>query len=327
MADATNSLAGLITLNDRNAADWEFNQYLKFSPLMQALPWFPATNGTQHKFVRGTSAPGAAFRAVNTGLANAAGQAELVTITLAYLDGSFHRDVAIANAFKDGYEAYMAKESARSLTAAFAKAEAQLVAGTGSDGTGFSGLADYVTQYSDVVVNGGGAGGARVFMMYAGEDGVAGIMGNDGEIMVGEPRLTPIVTDVGTGAAFDAYRVVIGGYMGLQIASVNDYGVIGMGYNFDGTSGHELDDDALGDLYSDFSAQMQPMINLIVTNRAGLKQLQQSRTATNPTGSPAPFPASWNGAGRDIPIVVTDALSDDGSALTTTTAAATTTGA
>jgi hypothetical protein len=39
-------------------------------------------------------------------------------------------------------------------------------------------------------------------------------------------------------------------------------------------------------------------------NRRSLRQLQQSRTATNSTGAPAPFPTEAFG----VPIVVTDAL-------------------
>ena len=326
MANKTNTLLGLITLNDRNTADWDFTEYLNFSPLIEALPWFPATNGTQHKFVRATAEPGSAFRAINTGVANAAGEVELVTVTLAYLDASFHRDIAVADAFEGGHEPYMDKELAKSMGSAFMSFEQQAVNGTNEDALGFTGLSEYVTQYSDVTVNGGGAGGVRFYMLYAGEDGVAGIVGNAGRFNVSEPRLVPIVTNVTTGAAYDAYRIAAGGYTALQIASADDYGVVGMGYNYDGTSSHIFDDDAISDLYADFSAQIQGKLNMIVTNRAGLKQLQQSRTATNPTGQPAPFPTSWNGAGRSIPIIVTDALEADASTLTTTTTTTTTSG-
>ncbi len=42
----------------------------------------------------------------------------------------------------------------------------------------------------------------------------------------------------------------------------------------------------------------------IVMNRTSLKQLQQSRTATNATGAPAPFPSEAFG----VPIIVTDSI-------------------
>jgi hypothetical protein len=42
----------------------------------------------------------------------------------------------------------------------------------------------------------------------------------------------------------------------------------------------------------------------MITNRTMRKELQQGRTATNPTGSPAPFPDSAFG----VPLFTTDAI-------------------
>jgi hypothetical protein len=49
-------------------------------------------------------------------------------------------------------------------------------------------------------------------------------------------------------------------------------------------------------------------------------ELQSSRTATNPTGAPAPFPTEAFG----IPIVVTDSIPEDEAALNTTSTTTTT---
>jgi hypothetical protein len=49
----------------------------------------------------------------------------------------------------------------------------------------------------------------------------------------------------------------------------------------------------------------------LVMNRRSLQQLQASRTATNPTGSPAPFPQS----AFNLPIVVSDAVTNSESVL------------
>ncbi len=70
------------------------------------------------------------------------------------------------------------------------------------------------------------------------------------------------------------------------------------------TDSKPLTDDLLSDLISLFPANMGPQ--LFVMNRTRLKDLQQGRTATNPTGAPAPFPDS----AFNVPIVVTDALVD-----------------
>jgi hypothetical protein len=62
------------------------------------------------------------------------------------------------------------------------------------------------------------------------------------------------------------------------------------------------------DIYSGlalFPASRQP--NVIVMNRNALKLLRESRTATNPTGNPAPRPTEVDG----IPIIVADAVRSD----------------
>jgi len=52
--------------------------------------------------------------------------------------------------------------------------------------------------------------------------------------------------------------------------------------------------------------------NMIVMGRAQQHRLQTSRTATNPTGFPAPFPQEAFG----IPIVVSEALAQNETAIT-----------
>jgi hypothetical protein len=55
-------------------------------------------------------------------------------------------------------------------------------------------------------------------------------------------------------------------------------------------------------------------------SRTSLFELQASRTATNPTGAPAPFPTEAFG----VPIIVTDSIPEDEAALNTTTTTTTT---
>lgn len=52
--------------------------------------------------------------------------------------------------------------------------------------------------------------------------------------------------------------------------------------------------------------------NYIVMNRRSAAQLRKSRTATNATGAPAPWPTEIEG----IPIIVTDAIGNAEAALT-----------
>lgn len=69
-------------------------------------------------------------------------------------------------------------------------------------------------------------------------------------------------------------------------------------------SGKGLTDALLFDAYSKFTTLGQEPNAIYMTPRS-LEQLRKSRTATNPTGAPAPIPTDWNG----IPIYVTNSIS------------------
>ena len=69
------------------------------------------------------------------------------------------------------------------------------------------------------------------------------------------------------------------------------------------------DDDAIGDAAALFPDGYTP--NAIFMGKAALNVLRKSRTATNPTGAPAPFPKEIQGiAGNMIPIYVTGGISN-----------------
>jgi hypothetical protein len=320
-AYARNTLNGIIRLNDANLADFEYSNIVQPKSFLGMIPWAPASNGTQHKFTMVTSAAGAAFRAVNTGLNNAASYEKTISLDLKYLDASFHRDVAIVQGAKDR-AAYLTKETGRALAAGFSSAEYQLIQGTGVDALGYDGLQQLASLYDGNSVNVAGSGGTRVYMLIAAEDAVCGIAGNDGQFVVDEAVMQKMITDAATGAGYNAYNVNIGGYLGLQVAGKYS---IAFAYNIDGTSGKGVTDSILAQLYAKFPSDRAPMVNMILMSMKGLGQLQASRSATSPTGAPAPFPASWDAAGREIPIVVSDAVNDAETTVTTTTTAATTT--
>jgi hypothetical protein len=321
-ARASNTLLGLIDLNDQNLAGFEAVDLIQPSAFLRALPWFPASAGTQHKFLVQTVAPGAAFRAINAGVLNVAGQSKPVTIACSILDFSYFRDVELARGYRKGIEAYLNRETALSLTAALAKAEYQLIQGEGYDATGFGGLDDVLSVWGSMGYNAGGAGGTRVYMLIAGEDAVCGVVGGsrageEGKFYVSDPVVQRVLTNV-DGTGYNAFNVNGTGWLALQIAGAYS---VAVAFNIDQTSGHACTDDLLGELYSKFPADKQPRVSHILMSRSSQKALQQSRTATNPTGQPAPFPMSWAGAGREIPIVISDAVDTAETAITTTTGA------
>jgi hypothetical protein len=322
MSESVNTLAGLLLLNDQNMAAIYPSNVLDDAPVLRALFAQKASQGgTLHKYVRRITAATAKFRNIGIGVANTAEAIEEVDCICKILDGSFTRDVALAAGFAKGRSAYIQRETFAALKAAFFALETAIFNANGNVNINkFKGLQEFA-EYCDTgdtqVVNAGGAGGKSVWLLRSGEDAVSLIAGNDGRINMEWDDDNPTIIQVAQGAGyFSAYLITLLGYFGLQVGSAYDAVRIA---NLDGTSDDLLTDDVLGDALSKFPASRPP--TMICMNRTALKELQQSRTATNPTGAPAPFPTEAFG----IPIIVTDALATDETTVDATTTTTTTT--
>ena len=320
MADNnTGTLAGLLMLNDQNMSAIYPTNVLDEAPVIRQAFAMPASQGgTLHKYLRRKTAAGAGFRVAGTGLTNAAEVFEDITVTCKYMDASITRDVQIAAGYKGGLSGYIAKETKAGLQAGMAALERAIFSNVASGFDGLLQFSDYSTTDGAQVVDAGGAGGKSVWLLRWADDGVAVIAGNDGRIdMVWDDNSPTIVQVAGTGGGvYSAYRVTLGGWFGLQVGSIYDAARI---CNLDGTSDDLLTDDLLAAGISKFAATRQP--NMIVMNRTALAELRDSRTATNPSGAPAPFPAEAFG----IPIVVTDILGTSEATVNSTTTVTTAT--
>jgi len=308
MAESYNTLAGLVQFNDRNLADLEVTDLLEDAPLLQVLNAQAASNGTQHKYLKQTTASSAAFRAALAGLTKTNSADTLVTDTLAILDGSFSTDVALADAYKGGRDAWLQLELMRTMKQVFSHAEKQVIYGTGNDASGFAGLSDDAqldALADDMVYNAGGTTAdtqTSVFLLRSGNDDVSFIMGNDGNIVVeDDPTIIEKVVNPGTdNKVYPALYVPVNGYSGFQIGGAYSAARIANVHPTD--SDAQLTDDMIYEALALFPAARQP--NMIAMNRQALKMLRASRTATNQTGAPAPRPTEVEG----IPIVVTDSI-------------------
>lgn len=303
MADNyTNTLAGMLMLNDANMADIYPTNVLDDAPVMaQAFAQPASQGGTLHKYLRRKVAAGAGFRAIARGITNAAEQFEDISVTCELLDGSFDRDVALALAYRGGIGAYLQKETGSALKSLFFGLEqAVFNLSVASSFKGLPYMADYWAKDLPQVVDAGGSGGKSVWLLRWADDGVSMVAGNEGRMNFVLPESDQIVrlTDSDS-RPYSAYRTTLLGYFGLQVGSTYDVVRI---CNLDGTSDDLLTDDLIYDALSRFPAGKQP--NMIVMNRTALKELREGRTATTPTGQAAPRPADIEG----IPIVVTDAL-------------------
>lgn len=304
MAESFNTLAGLVQLNDKNLADLNVTDLLDEAPLLKVLFAQVASNGTLHKYVKQTTASSAGFRAALDAVAKTASADTLVTDTLAILDASFDTDVALADAYKGGRDAWLQLELVRALKQAFFAAEKQVIYGVGNDAVGFAGLHDnaQLDAVADaMVINAAtvgttGSSQTSVYILRSGKDDCSFILGNEGRIVVeDEPTIIAKAGAVLTTSTYPALYVPVTGYCGFQIGGAYSAARI---CNIETA----LTDDDIYNGLSLFPSGRQP--NLIVMNRTALKLLRQSRTATNPSGDPAPRPTSVDG----IPIVCTDAV-------------------
>ncbi len=248
---------------------------------------------------------------MNDGRDNSKSADTLVTINLKILDASFAVDQALAHAYRGGVEAYIQREGIRHLKAAMFQAEKQVVGGTNNESAGFTGFEDSADldalADTDTVVDAGGtteSTASSVYLIRSLDDGCAVIGGNDGEIMMGETVSQRLAGSTGT---YPAYYTPVTGWLGLQLGAKFDIVRI---CNLTEDSGKGLTDDLISTALSKFAAARRP--NIIAMSRRSLKQLQQSRTATNATGAPAPFPADSFG----VPIVTTDGITDTETLLT-----------
>ncbi len=303
MADAFLTLADLAKINDLNNNDYGISDLLDEAPLIDQLAAEVAGDDT-HKYLKQTGAPVVGFRDVNDGRENVKSTDTVVTVTMKLLDASFVVDKALADQARIGAQAYVAREAMRHLRSAFSKAEIQIFygAGTGGDAAGYVGLADNagLDALADTMVIGNGGVAVNVqtsvWGIRTGNDlrDMALITGFNGKIDIGE---TVVQAIPGATGRYPVYYTPIFSWYGVQIGGAFSVGRLG---NIDATA--TLDDDGIADLLTLFPSNRGP--NILAMNRTSLGQLRKSRTATNSTGAPAPFPTEAHG----IPIVVTDSI-------------------
>lgn len=300
MADAMNTLAGVLNLGDANI-DFEVTNLLQDTPVLGMLAAVPSSHGLAHKYLRETVAASAGFRAINAGLTNTASQDEVVTVALNFLDASWEDDVAIVKAMatgKGGADAYVARRAIKSIKAALVGIEKQWFYGT--DAGGFDGLETLTQAAMTVLAGTPGTTAAEqtsaYFIRTGPEDAAIVYNGdNDGTIEVDEVRKSSAVD--GSGDKYSTYRQDIDGYLGAQAGNIYTLGRVA---NIETA----FDDDDISNALALFPAGKGP--SFIAMTRKAQKLLQQSRTATNPTGFPAPFPTEAFG----VPIVITDQIAE-----------------
>ena len=301
MAHVYTTTAELLKLGDGTISDIDVSELLEDTPLLRVLAAIEASHEVVHKWLKKTAAPAAGFRAVNAGLENTVATYAEVTQDLKLYDASFAIDVGLLKTQSGGL--LKRREAVDHLRTAFVDMEKQIFYGTGAKAAGFAGLAqEAAVQYknSAMVVDAAGTTantGSSVWAIRSGESDVAAVYGAGGRIEIGDEYRTVLADS--SGKTYDADRTPILFWGGLQVATTLTAARI---CNLTADGGKGLTDDLIAELLAKFPSGRGP--THLAMNRRSQMQLQQSRTATNATGAPAPFPTEAFG----VPIVVTDQI-------------------
>ena len=315
MADDILTIADIVS-DGLDLSDIEVSDVLKSTPLLEGLSVEKSSNGVSHSYAKETAAPVVGFRDVNAGRDMDHSEESKVTVALKYLDFSWTVDVAAPRGLNKSVESLLAREGRRHVEAALVKYEQQVINGVvgasdsaaaSGDAAGFTGFRDASTvdAVADSLVVAAGSGTAdansSVYGVRMANNGVVGVYNGDGPALeLTDPTIVQRVVNPGTDNKTHAAWYQEGGiWLALQVGSAYDLGRIA---NLDTTN--TLTDDLISDLLSLYPVGKMP--THLVMSRRSLKQLQQSRTATNVTGAPAPFPTEAFG----VPIVVSDNVSD-----------------
>lgn len=245
--------------------------------------------------------PTSGFRNANEGAAATKGVYENRLVETYILNPRWECDKAVADRYEDGPEAFIAEEGTGITEASMQTLATQFYYGAanGGDAKGHPGLIDSYDSTNMVVDAGGTTAttGSSVWAVRWGLKDAIWVWGNDGALELSDVSLERILD--GSSNPFTAYCQELLAYPGLQVGSLRSIGRI---KKLTADSGKGLTDALISQLLSKFQVGFLP--DVLFMSRRSLQQLQASRTATNPTGAPAPFPTESFG----IPIAVTDAI-------------------
>lgn len=310
MADSFLTAAEMLVINDANLSGAEASDLRNAAPVVMSLAGEIASQGLTHKYLKRTGAASVGFRAESTGRENTKGTDTLVTVPLKLLDCSFAVDTSLADNYARGAQAYLAREARYSLAQGLFQLEKQIWygTGTGGDSAGFSGLsqdANLNALADDMVIGAGGTTantGSSVWAMRTNDMGADCqlVIGNQGQLSVGA-TVRQAIQDAANGGRFEGYFTPIQGHFTIQVGSKYSVGRIA---NLTEDSGKGLTDTLIAKLLAAFPANRRP--NLMACSMRSLEQLRASRTATNATGAPAPFPTEAFG----VRLIPTDSILD-----------------
>lgn len=259
--------------------------------------------GVQYKANIRTGVPSGGFRAANAGVTPGKSTFEQRLIECAIANCYFRVDKAVAMSHEDGLAAYLTAEAKAQVLGQMIALGSQFYYGTLLDSNkGFPGLGvTYDATNMTVDATGSTADtGSSVWFVKWGDDGVQWLYGNgENPLQLSEQREETGADPNDSTKILTYISQELLAWVGLKQGSLHSAVRI---KNLTAQTGKGLTDLLLYDGLSLFPTGWKPDVCLM--NRRSLKQLRASRTATNPSGTPAPIPTEIEG----IPIEVTDSI-------------------
>lgn len=249
------------------------------------------------------------FRASNTGTDPINHTYENRKVETFIIEPRVEVDVADAKAHTDGPEAYVAIQTEGALEGEMQGLCRCFYYGTDAtfgNALAFPGLLQSYDTVNMTIDAGGTTDNTAtsVWLVEFGPKSIRWVVGQNGQIKFNDVRIESL-TDANN-KKFDGYVQTMNGRIGMQVGTQQAAVRI---KKITDDNGKTLTDKLLLDALAKFPSGHQPTV-ILMTRRAG-KQLAESRTATNPSGTPAPMPTEIMGLnGTAIPIRITDSISD-----------------
>ena len=297
---AVTTLLDIAKANGSDAAVGLIEEVVTYSPEVQ-LGAARSIKGLNYKTLVRTGLPSVSFRDANQGTTPSKSPWENRLVEAFSLNPRWECDKAVADVYEDGAQAFIALEAAGIMQASMMALGSQFYYGVSNDAKGFPGL---IAAYDadNMVVDAEGTTvntGSSVWAVTWGPQAVQWVIGNNGALTVSDVTEQRVLDS--DNKPYTAYCQELMSRIGLQVG--NKYAV-GRIKKLTDETGHTLTDNRLSSLLAKFPVGFRPSHFLM--SRRSLMQLQQSRTATNPTGAPAPVPTEAFG----VPIVATDSIVD-----------------
>jgi len=263
--------------------------------------------GLNYKTRVRTGLPTVGFRQVNQGTACGKSTTEQRLIECYLWNPQFEVDKAAADAAEDGAAAYLAEEAVGIMQAAMQTLGVAFFYGANASfgkTDAFPGLLQSIA--SAMVVDAGGTSdnvATSVWLVRWGIQDIRWVLGEGGRAEVTDPvevRLTD-----GSLNPYTGYRQELYLRPGLQYGSVTSAARI---KKLTTDSGKGLTDDLIDSAMALFPAGRPP--TACYMTRRSREQWKKSRTATSPTGAPAPWPDTIDGPEGQIPVHSTDSISN-----------------